>query len=101
MAKILRLDGINLCFVKDFSVDIKTGFMKLMMELHANNKFAKDVNNSLIVLILKNDWPQGLKDYFPISLIGYIYKVLLNVSELCKKNDPIRDIKKPISFYYY
>lgn len=72
VAKVLRLDGINLCFVKDFSVDIKTGFMKLMMELHANNKLAKDVNNSLIVLILKNDWPQGLKDYFPISLIGYI-----------------------------
>ncbi|XP_020220498.1 uncharacterized protein LOC109803368 [Cajanus cajan] len=72
-------DGFNLRFIKEFWDTLKEDFVGFFDEFFVNGKLVKGVNNSFITLIPKNDNPQGLGDYRPISLIGSVYKVLTKV----------------------
>jgi hypothetical protein len=48
-------------------------------EFHRNGKLTKGINSTFIALIPKVASPQRLNDYWPISLVGCIYKVLAKI----------------------
>ena len=50
-----------------------------MSELHRNEKLTTGVNSTFIALTPKVDSPQNLNDFRPISLVGFLYKVLAKV----------------------
>ncbi|MCI26873.1 LINE-1 reverse transcriptase like, partial [Trifolium medium] len=74
-------DGINFGFIKEFWAEVKSDFMRFLLEFYANGKLAKGVNSTFIVLIPKVDNPQALGEFRPISLVGSMYKVLAKVLE--------------------
>ena len=47
-----------------------------MDEFHINGIIPRGCNASFIVLIPKVANPQALDDYRPVSLIGYMYKIV-------------------------
>lgn len=51
----------------------------MLDEFHANEKWTKGTNTSFIVLVSKVDSPQGIKDFWPISLVGCMYKVVSKI----------------------
>ncbi|GAU43220.1 hypothetical protein TSUD_241100 [Trifolium subterraneum] len=53
--------------------------MRFISEFHRNGKLTKGINSTFIVMIPKNDSPQRLNDFRPISLAGSIYKILAKV----------------------
>lgn len=70
---------MNFGFVKDFWEELKIDFVKLLKEFHANGKLIRGTNSSFIILIPKFDNSQGLNEFYPISLIRCVYKVLAKV----------------------
>jgi hypothetical protein len=46
------------------------------MKFYVNRHIAKRGSNSLVGFFLKKENSHGLCDYKPISLIGFVYKVL-------------------------
>lgn len=50
-----------------------------LIEFHQNNVLPKGCNSSFITLIRKIESPQGLGVYFPISLVGFMFKVLSKI----------------------
>ena len=68
-------DDINLGFIKD----IKDDFMRFVTEFHRNGRLTKGINATFIALIPKVSSPQRLNDFLPISLVGYMYKVLAKI----------------------
>jgi hypothetical protein len=58
---------------------LKDDFMRLLVEIHRNGKLTKGLNSTFIALIPKVNSPQHLDDFRPISLVGYLYKVLAKV----------------------
>ncbi|KAK2656830.1 hypothetical protein Ddye_009882 [Dipteronia dyeriana] len=76
---VIRLDGLNLEFVKKNWVRIKDDFMAFMKAFHSNGSVLKGLNCTFIALIPKIKNPVSIKNYRPISLVGSIYKVLSKV----------------------
>ena len=70
------LDGRNFKFIKKFWQIIKPDVLRFLDEFYVNGTFPRDCNASFIVLIPKVADPQILNDYRPISLIGYMYKIV-------------------------
>ncbi|XP_028055291.1 uncharacterized protein LOC114259471 [Camellia sinensis] len=54
----------------------KPDILQFFKEVHMHGKLIKGIINSFITLIPKKDCPESLADYCPISLIGFLYKVL-------------------------
>lgn len=72
-------DGFNLsCFQKCWKV-FKKEILQFFKEFYDNGCLAKGINSSFLTLIPKKDCPQDISDYRPISLIGYIYKIMSKV----------------------
>jgi len=69
-------DGINFGFIKDFWIELKDDIMRFISEFHRNGKLTKGINNTFISLIPKVDSPPKLSDFWPISLVGSMYKIL-------------------------
>lgn len=57
--------------------------MKVMMEFHKNGVIPKGSNATFLALRHKVDNPIGLNDFGPISLVGYLYKIIAKVLEMC------------------
>jgi len=72
-------DGITFGFIKQFWVEVKDDFFRFLNEFHRNRKLTKGINSTFIALVPKVDNPQRLNDFQPISLVGYMYKVLTKV----------------------
>lgn len=58
---------------------MKDDLVRLTDEFHANGKMVKGYNSSYIVLIPKKDGACHVKDFWPISLIGSMYKIIAKV----------------------
>ena len=69
-------DGLNFKFIKHFWQLLKPDFLRFLDEFHANGVFPKGSNASFISLVPKVPEPQSLNDFRPISLIGYVYKIV-------------------------
>lgn len=71
--------GINFNFLKEFWEDIKLKFMRFLTEFHDNGRLVKGLNCIFIVLFPKQDDPQKLNYFIPISLVGCMSKVVVKV----------------------
>ena len=72
-------DGFNFKFIKHFWKELKPEFLRFIAEFFVNASFPKGSNSSFIALIPKLKDPQVISDFRPISLIGYIYKVIAKI----------------------
>jgi len=58
---------------------LKHMFLWFLYAFHRNEKLVKGFNCTFIALILKVENPQRLAEFIPISLVGYINKVLAKI----------------------
>ena len=72
-------NGLNFKFIKEFWDVMKIDVLCFLVECHVNGCFPKGSNVSFLTLIPKVWDPQNLNDYIPISLIGYIYKIVAKI----------------------
>lgn len=72
-------DGFNFTFLKKFWETVKSEICSFVKEFHANSKFQKGIIGSFIVLIPKKVSAQSIKEFRPISLVGYLYKILAKI----------------------
>ena len=72
-------DGLNFKFIKQFWHIIKPDVLRFQDEFYVSGIFPRGSNVSFITLIPKVTDPQLLKEYRPISLIGYMYKIVVKI----------------------
>lgn len=72
-------DDFNFRFIKEYWELMKNDIVEFFKEFHCRAVLPKTFSTSFITLVPKNDNPQGLGEYRPISLIGSIYKILAKV----------------------
>ncbi|MCH80913.1 cysteine-rich receptor-like protein kinase, partial [Trifolium medium] len=77
--KSLGPDGVNFGFVKDFWPEVKSDFMRFLLEFYSNSKLVRGLNITFIVLILNVSIPLCMNDFRPILLVGSLCKVLAKV----------------------
>lgn len=63
----------------EFSIFLQTIKYRWIIWYPCNWKLSKRINNIFIVLILKVQNPQQLVDFWPISMVRCMYKVLAKV----------------------
>lgn len=73
------LDGINFSFIKAGWEFLKEDFGSFHSEIHQRGRINEELNASFFTLIPKVPNPVELKDYRPISLVGYLYKYLAKI----------------------
>lgn len=70
---------LNFKFIKESWHVIKPDVAQFLEEFFVNGVFPKGSNASFIALIPKVLDPQNLSEYRPISLIGYMYKIMAKI----------------------
>lgn len=58
---------------------MKVEVMRFSRELHRNGVLPRDINSSFISLIAKCDNLELLVDFRPISLVGWLYKIIAKI----------------------
>ena len=53
--------------------------MDLVKDFHQWGRFVRSLNSTFLVLILKREGAEDLKDFRPISLVGSLYKLIAKV----------------------
>jgi len=53
--------------------------MDVFAEFHARDKFEKSLNATFVSLIRKKTGAMDVRDFRPISLVGWIYKIISKV----------------------
>nr|CCA66180.1 hypothetical protein [Beta vulgaris subsp. vulgaris] len=69
-------DGFNFKFVKSAWDIIKTDIYGIVNDFWETGCLPQGCNTAYIALIPKIDNPSSLKDYRPISMVGFIYKIV-------------------------
>ncbi|EOY19749.1 Uncharacterized protein TCM_045057 [Theobroma cacao] len=69
-------DGFNLNFFKHYWSFIKSELFDFISDFMTRGKLDKGINSSFIALIPKTPNPTALTEYWPISLINSLYKIL-------------------------
>ncbi|KAK3227568.1 hypothetical protein Dsin_007430 [Dipteronia sinensis] len=72
-------DGFNLNFFKAQWEEIQEDLLGFINEFHKDGSVVKNLNRTFITLIPKVSKPENVKDFRPICLVGYLYKVLAKV----------------------
>ena len=70
------IDGLTPEFYKKHWVTLKEPFMDMLKESYENNKLPDTLNQSVITLIFKKGDRTLLKNYRPLSLSNYDYKII-------------------------
>jgi hypothetical protein len=73
------LDGFSLAFFQDCWDVIKSDLMGVFQDFHTHSKFVKSINANFLALIPKNSGATDLKDFWPISLVSGLYKIIAKV----------------------
>jgi len=66
-------DGFTIAFFQDCWDMIKTDLMGVFQDFHTHSKFVKSINATFLALI------PNLKDFWPISLVSGVYKIIAKV----------------------
>lgn len=77
--KIPGSNDFNTKFLQDFWHLIKNNVMRLFQELYDFEKFMRSLNTTFFVLITKKRGVKNMKDFRLISLMSYIYKLIIKV----------------------
>lgn len=72
-------DGFNFLFIKECWNTVKEEILELMKQFHTNGKIPKAFIASFVALIGKTQNPQRLSEFWPISLIGCMYKIIAKI----------------------
>ena len=72
-------DGFTMAFYQACWGVVKTDVMRVMHHFHQYGTFARSLNTTFVVLILKKAEATKVKDFRPISLVGSMYKILSKV----------------------
>lgn len=72
-------DGFNFSFVKKGWDFLKDTVFKFFSEFYTNGKLTKGINSTFVALIPKVACPLSFKEYRPISMVGWVYKLLSKV----------------------
>ncbi|KAI8535207.1 hypothetical protein RHMOL_Rhmol10G0155700 [Rhododendron molle] len=71
--------GFNFSFVKKEWMFMKTVILQFFLEFHENAKLTQGINSTFVALIPKVDCPSSFREYRPLSMVGWIYKILSKV----------------------
>jgi hypothetical protein len=77
--KAPSLDGFPMTFFQDCWDVIKSDITWVFSNFHDHSKFVKSLNASFIALIPKTPRAIDLTDFWPISLVSCIYKIIAKV----------------------
>ena len=77
--KALGPDGFNLGFVKKAWKILRHDCLEFFSEFHKNGRLVKGLNATFIALIPKVEGPLLFKDFRPIGMVGWLYKILAKV----------------------
>jgi hypothetical protein len=77
--KALGLDGLSMAFFQACWDVLSLDIMKVFEDFHARGLFEKSLNVSFISLVPKIPGAISLKDFWPISLVGGVYKIIAKV----------------------
>lgn len=69
-------DGFTMQFFKECWSILKNDLMLTIQNFHQNEIFEKSFNATFIALITKKPGVEELKDLWPISLLGEVYKII-------------------------
>lgn len=72
-------DGFNFAFVKKAWGIIKPKVLEFFQDFHHNGKLTKGINSTFVALIPKVEGALNFKDFRPISMVGWLYKLLSKV----------------------
>ena len=84
--KALGLDGFSMAFFQFCWCVLKTEIMVVFHNFHTQAVFEKSLNASFLALIPKKVDVVEVKDFWPVSLVGGIYKIISKVlaNRLCR-----------------
>jgi exonuclease III len=86
-------DGFSLAFFQDCWDVIKLDLMGVFQDFHTHSKFVKSINATFLALIPKKAGTTDLKDFWPISLVSGLYKIVAKILA----NRPSKVVDKIIS----
>nr|GEY26311.1 RNA-directed DNA polymerase, eukaryota [Tanacetum cinerariifolium] len=89
-------DGYSFFFIKRFWDLLKHEIQEFVVNFFSSRKFPQGVNSGFITLIPKVSNPLFIKDYRPISLIGFHYKIVAKIlsNRLSKVIDSIISLEQ-------
>lgn len=76
------LDGLNFSFIKHNWEVIKKDILLAVEDFACSGSWSRGSNASFICLIPKSDNSRSLGDFKPISLVGYLYKIVSKLLSL-------------------
>nr|GEX38647.1 RNA-directed DNA polymerase, eukaryota, reverse transcriptase zinc-binding domain protein [Tanacetum cinerariifolium] len=72
-------DGFTFKFFQRYQKFLENDISVVIMEFFYSGTFPKGCNSSFIALIPKTQNAKSVKDFFPISLIGSLYKIIAKI----------------------
>ncbi|GKD42482.1 hypothetical protein Tco_1267127, partial [Tanacetum coccineum] len=72
-------DGVSFMFVKKYWDIMKIDIQNFVMRFFSSSSFPPGTNSSFFTLIPKVSNPPYIKDFRPISLIGFQYKIVAKI----------------------
>jgi len=72
-------DGFSMAFFQDCWDVIKYDLMKVLLDFHTHSYFKRSLNASFIALIPNKAGAIDISDFWPISLISGVYKIIAKV----------------------
>ena len=73
------LHGMTMAFLQHNWYILKPDILRMFSEFHATGKFVKSLDATFISLISKKWDAEDIRDHWPISLLGCVYKLLSKV----------------------
>lgn len=73
------LDGFNGFFFKQNQDIIKNNVVRAVLSFFDNGKLLREANKTFITLIPKSENSKQVKDFRPISLCNFIYKIISRI----------------------
>lgn len=58
---------------------VKNDLVAVCREFHKSGSFVRSLSSSFLVFIAKKEGGKKIKDFRPISLVGYIYKLISKI----------------------
>lgn len=72
-------DDFNFKFLKTYWNLLKENVMRFLVEFHEQGVLPRESNASFTSLIPKVEDPQYLRKFMPMSLVGFMYKILAKI----------------------
>lgn len=75
-SKATGYDGFNIKFMKEMWGTFGDNIIQFVHNFFSSNEFPSSTNTTWVTLVPKKRQPTQIKDYMPISVVGFIYKII-------------------------